>query len=74
MDKIKTFSTARRLSLSIGAIVIVTGIFSIAATNYQMKAYALVEAREKARILLEGQDHIQKSGTIGQSDRSAVRP
>ena len=43
------FKTSRLLPLAICAIVVVTGIGSIVATNFQMKAHALAEAREKAR-------------------------
>ncbi|MBI9084465.1 MAG: DUF3365 domain-containing protein [Desulfobacterales bacterium] len=47
------YKASTQLSISVSIIVIIAGLCSILALNWQMKNHAQQEAKEKARILLD---------------------
>ncbi len=49
----KSLSLNTRLLVVIGAIFVAAGVFTILFVNWSMKRHALMEARDKARIILD---------------------
>lgn len=64
MDPTSRTLRARRLLAFIALVMLVTGVTTVALVHYEMRKFAIVEADDKAKILIEHNHAIQRYYTL----------